>query len=299
MRFTTTLASFLSFTALVYASPLLKRQSTVTQVYKFTGSPVKAEGIVVRSNGQILVTFFDKGEVWLVDSPTKKATKVATFTDTTCSAAIAEVAPDVFAIVAGKYSNSNTPGSWGVWKVDFSAGGASPTTTLVKKVPESGMWNGLTAFNNDTVLVGDATKGAVFKVNVNTGAYSVAIEDSTMKPSSGMPMGIDGIRYANGNIYYTNIFANKFYKMPVDTDGKKTGAATQIWGDQMADDMYVSPEGVAYVAASSGIKRVTADGKVSTVASVRSGTAVTIGADKSTLFVAGSDGAISSFKVPA
>lgn len=112
-------------------------------------------------------------------------------------------------------------------------------------------------------------------------------------------MGIDGIRYANGSIYYTNIFANKFYKMPVDSEGKKTGSATQIWGNQMADDMYVTDEGVAYVAASSGIQRVTADGKVKNVASIRSGTAVTASADKSTLFVAGSDGVISSFKVPA
>lgn len=112
-------------------------------------------------------------------------------------------------------------------------------------------------------------------------------------------MGIDGIRYANGSIYYTNILANKFYKLAVDTDGKKKGNPTQIWGNQMADDMYVSPEGIAYVAASSGIQRVTADGKVSTVASIKSGTAVTLGADKSTLFVAGSDGAISSFKIPA
>ena len=187
MRIDTTVSSLLSLFAIATATPLDKRQSTVTQVYKFTGSPLKAEGIAVRSNGQILVSFFDKGEAWLVDPPTKKATKVATFTDTTCSAAIAEVAPDVFAVVAGKYSNSNTPGSWGVWKVDFSDGGATPKTTLVKKVPESGMWNGLTAFKNDTVLVGDATKGAVFKVNVNTGEYSVAIEDSTMKPSGGMP----------------------------------------------------------------------------------------------------------------
>lgn len=187
MRFTATLTAFLSLASLSCASPLTKRQSTVTQVYKFTGSPVKAEGIAVRSNGQILVSFFDKGEAWLVDPSAKKATKVATFTDTTCSAAIAEVAPDVFAVVAGKYSNSNTPGSWGVWKVDFSAGGATPTTTLVKKVPESGMWNGLSAFNNNTVLVGDASKGAVFKVNVNTGDYSMVIQDSTMAPSSGLP----------------------------------------------------------------------------------------------------------------
>lgn len=186
MRLITGFAALLAFACVCTANPLFKRQS-ITQVYKFTGSPIKAEGIAVRSNGQILVSFFDKGEAWLVDPSTKKASKVATFTDATCSAAIAEVAPDVFAVVAGQYGSSSKAGSWGVWRVDFSAGGAMPTTTLVKKVPESGMWNGLTAFGNGTVLVGDAAKGAVFKVNVQTGEYGIVIQDSTMAPASGMP----------------------------------------------------------------------------------------------------------------
>jgi len=188
MRFTAVLIQALTLAGtLASAAALLPKRQSVTQVYKFTGSPVKAEGIAVRPNGQILVSFFDKGEAWLVDPATKKASKVATFTDATCSAAIAEVATDVFAVVAGQYGTSSKAGSWGVWKVDFSAGGATPTTTLVKKVPESGMWNGLTTFTNGTVLIGDASKGAVFKMNVLTGDYSIAIQDSTMAPSSGMP----------------------------------------------------------------------------------------------------------------
>jgi len=108
------------------------------------------------------------------------------------------------------------------------------------------------------------------------------------------------MRYSNGNIYYTNIFAGEFYKMPVDAEGKKAGNATQIWSNQEGDDMWISSDGVAYVAvAATGIQKVTADGKISTVASVKSGTAVAIGTDKSTLFVASNDGAISSFKIPA
>ena len=87
--------------------------------------------------------------------------------------------------------------------------------------------------------------------------------------------------------------------MPVDTDSKQTGSATQIWDNQMTDDMYITPKGVAYVAASSGIQRVSADGIVSTVASIKNGTSVAIGADRRTLFVAGGDGVISSFKAPA
>ncbi|KAF1962749.1 hypothetical protein CC80DRAFT_398499 [Byssothecium circinans] len=305
MHFSTLLLSALSLTTLASSAALPKRQATTTSIYKFT-SPKAAEGIATRTNGKIIVSFFDKGELWQIDPATKTAAKVATFTDTTCSAAIAEVAPDVFAVVAGNYASSggNKPGSWGVWTVDFSAAGGgsetAPKTSLVKKVPESGFWNGLSAFANGTVLVGDASKGQVWRLDVYTGRYSVAIEDATMKPSGNLPMGIDGIRYANGSIYYTNIFANKFYKLAVDATGAKVGSPTTIWSNQMADDMYVTPEGVAYVAASGSIQKVTADGKASKFATVSSATAVTRGTgekDRETLFIAGSDGTISSVKM--
>jgi hypothetical protein len=114
-------------------------------------------------------------------------------------------------------------------------------------------------------------------------------------------MGIDGVRYANGSIYYTNIFANKFHKLAIDATGAKAGSPpTTIWSNQMADDMYVSPEGVAYVAASGSIQKVTADGKASKFATVSSATALARGTseqDKGTLFIAGSDGTISSVKL--
>jgi len=186
MRFSTVFLQALSLTSLASAAALGKRQAATTSIYKFS-SPKAAEGIAQRSNGQILVSFFDKAELWSVDPATKKAAKVTSFADATCSAAIAEVAPDVFAVVAGNYASAggNKPGSWGIWKVDFTSGTA--VTSLLKKVPESGFWNGLTAFNNDTILIGDASKGAVWRMNINTGAYSLAIEDATMKPSSGLP----------------------------------------------------------------------------------------------------------------
>jgi hypothetical protein len=186
MKFSTVVLQALSLASLVSSTPTSKRQSATTSIYKFS-SPKAAEGIAARSNGKLIVSFFDKGELWQVDPATKKAEKVAIFTDTTCSAAIAEVAPDVFAVVAGNYASAggNKPGSWGVWKVDFTSGTA--VTKLLKKVPESGFWNGLTAFNNDTVLIGDASKGAVWRMNINTGAYSLAIEEATMKPSGSLP----------------------------------------------------------------------------------------------------------------
>jgi hypothetical protein len=182
MRFTTLLVeSLLATASLVSAVAIDKRQST-TEVYKFSGSPVAAEGIAARTNGQLLVSFFDKGELWSVDPAAKKASKVATFTDATCTGGIAEIAPDVFAVVAGQFSFGGglKQGSWAIWKVDFTGG--APVASVLQKVPESGFFNGITAFSNDTILIGDASKGAVWSMNVNTGAYSIAIQDTTMAP---------------------------------------------------------------------------------------------------------------------
>jgi hypothetical protein len=182
MRIATFLVeSLLAIAPLASALSIGKRQST-TQIYKFTGSPVAAEGIAARSNGQLLVSFFDKGELWSVDPATKKASKVTTFTDATCTGGIVEIAPDVFAVVAGQFSFAGglKQGSWAIWKVDFTSG--TPVASILNKVPESGFFNGLSAFNNDNILIGDASKGAVWSMNVNTGAYSIAIQDATMSP---------------------------------------------------------------------------------------------------------------------
>lgn len=185
MRFSNVFLELLTFTSIASAGVIGKRQSTAaTQIFKFS-SPKSAEGIAVRSNGQILVSFFDKGELWTVDPVTKQGAKAVTLGDATCSAGIVEIAPDVFAVVAGQYgmAGGNKPGSWAIWKVDFTSG--NPTASVLKQAPESGMWNGLTNFDSDNVLIGDATKGAIFKMNTKTGDYSIVVQDPTMTPGTG------------------------------------------------------------------------------------------------------------------
>ncbi|KAF1999117.1 hypothetical protein P154DRAFT_601909 [Amniculicola lignicola CBS 123094] len=302
MRFPT-LLSLLSLTpSLGSTSPLSPRQVDSAQVYKFSGSPAWAEGIAARANGQLLVTFFDKGEIWGVNPSTKAASKLATFGNATCSAGIAEISPDVFAVVAGQFSFSggNKVGSWGIWKVDLT--GATATASLLNNVPEAGMFNGLTAFSNDTILIGDALKGAVYRMNVNTGEYSVAISDTaTMAPpaNAAIPMGIDGLRYANGTVWFTNVSKNTLHTVKVDATGNATSAIATVWSDMMADDLHVGPDGSAYIATGSNnkIQKVAPDGMVSAAATVSGSTAVTMGrteADKNTLYIATSSGLIAS-----
>jgi sugar lactone lactonase YvrE len=115
-------------------------------------------------------------------------------------------------------------------------------------------------------------------------------------------MGIDGLRYSNGTVYFTNISKNTLNKVSVDATGKSTGQITPIWSNTIADDLWVGPDGSAYVATSSNnkIQKVAPDGKVSTVASVSGSTACVLGrtdADKNTLYVSTNTGAIAAVKI--
>lgn len=115
-------------------------------------------------------------------------------------------------------------------------------------------------------------------------------------------MGIDGVRYFNGTLYFTNVSKNTFHKVSVDASGKKTGNIATIWSNTFSDDLWVGPDGSAYVATGSAnkLQKVTADGKVSTLASISGATSCTLGqtdADKNTLYIATNSGTIASLKV--
>ncbi|KAF2836480.1 hypothetical protein M501DRAFT_939684 [Patellaria atrata CBS 101060] len=302
MRFSSALTAIVSLTAPLVSAAVIQRQAAPVTVYKFSSGAVWAEGLAARSNGQLIVSFFDKAELWTLDPSTKKATKLASIAGSTCTGAITEISPDVFAGVVGQFSfaGGNKPGSWSVWKADFT--GATPQVSILKAIPEAGMLNGITTLGNDTLLVADALKGSVYRLSVSTGAYSVAIQDATMTPPAGGAMGIDGIRYANGFIYYTNVFKNTFHKAAVDMTGKLMGAISTIWSNNSSDDLAIGSDGAAYVAAAgkNQIVKVTADNKVSTVASAQSPTTVVFGrgaTDMNTLYIATSSGSILSVPV--
>jgi sugar lactone lactonase YvrE len=115
-------------------------------------------------------------------------------------------------------------------------------------------------------------------------------------------MGLDGLRYANGTVWFTNVSKNTLHKVAVDTTGAKTATISTIWSNTFSDDLWVGPDGAAYVATGSAgkIQKVAADGKVSTIASVSGSTAVVLGrteAEKNTLYIATGNGLIASIKV--
>ncbi|KAH8654991.1 hypothetical protein BGZ60DRAFT_418188 [Tricladium varicosporioides] len=219
----------------VSAATLQNRQAAAAQVVKLAST----ENLAVRSNGQILATNMNSANLYAVDPVAKTSSTAVVVTGASGLSGIGEYLPDIFAVIGGK----------GIYKVDFT--GAKPTATLVKTITEGSNLNGLAVLNNDTVLVADAGKGNVYRFSMTTGTYSEALKDATMAPSGSIPFGIDGIKYRDGVVWYTNIFKNSFHKIPVDATGKATGSVVTLWSNLMGDDLCFGPNGKIYVATNS------------------------------------------------
>ncbi|RDL40253.1 NHL repeat-containing protein [Venustampulla echinocandica] len=264
----------------VLAAEIKSRQTAATQVVKLAST----ENLAVRSNGQILATNMNSANLYSVDPVAKTSTTAISVTGATGLSGIGEVSPDVFAVIGGK----------GIYKVDFT--GSSPKSTLIKQITEASNLNGLAVLNNDTVLVADAGKGSVFRFTISTGAYSVALSDPTMAPTGGIPFGIDGIKYKDGVVWYTNIFKNSFHKIPVDETGKATGAVTTLWTNLMGDDLCFGPNGKIYIATNGGNSVVEVDpavGKPTSIATVTGSTSCGFGRtekDKDVIYVGAGQG---------
>jgi streptogramin lyase len=278
-----TLPLILSLQGFVSAAAVERRQTAGTQVVRLAS----IENVAVRPNGQILATNMNSANLYAVDPVAKTSSTAVVVSGATGLSGIAEVTPDVFAVIGGK----------GIYKVDFTSGTAK--ATLVKQITEASNLNGLASFNNDTVLVADAGKGNVYRFSISTGAYSVALSDPTMAPSGSIPFGIDGIKYSDGVVWYTNIFKNSFHKVPVDATGKATGAVTTLWTNLMGDDLCIGPNGKIYVATNGKNSVVEVDpavGKPTAIATVSGSTACAFGRtdkDKNVLYVGGGQGVFS------
>ena len=208
------------------------------------------ENIAVRSNGQLLVTRIDQPELYQVDPfPPHGAILVHNFTEAHALGllGIAEIEQDVFAVIAGSWSDKTfnyTAGSYSVWRVDLrSYYSASPKISKITDIPSALFLNGMTLLPGtpQTVLISDSAAGVVYRLNTMTSAYDIVLEDDTMKPAADAfaVLGINGVRYHDGYLYYTNSLKELFCRVAVNPStgqalGRYEVLATGIIGDDFA-----------------------------------------------------------------
>ena len=133
---------------------------------------------------------------------------------------IAETAADIFAVVAGDFVNRQAvPGSFSVWSVDLNT--PEPTVKLITSIPEAGGLNGMTTLKeaSDVVLVADSLLGAVWRVNVTTGEYGIAIQSPFFAGENAIPIGINGVRMFERMLYFTNSAQGIYGRVSITNDG--------------------------------------------------------------------------------
>ncbi|CAD6580097.1 MAG: hypothetical protein ASARMPRED_009352 [Alectoria sarmentosa] len=247
--------------------------STLQLIFQFPDQRV--ENLAVRSNGHLLLTFDNEPYVYDLDPTAQQPapTLVHQFSGVSSTVGIAETSPDIFAVITGNASDVTllgVPGSFSLWSVDLNP--PEPTAKLITSIPEADSLNGLTTLNGspDIVLIADSTLGAVWRVNIVTGDYSIAIQSPFFTPSSNSSIpgrGINGVHTFGGMLYFTNSAQETFGRVTITNDGSASGEV-EILGVPLAayDDFAFDGEGNAWIATHpNSLSEVNTEGELSNI----------------------------------
>ncbi|KAJ3532998.1 hypothetical protein NM208_g8178 [Fusarium decemcellulare] len=287
-------------------------QAKVREIYGWDQEGTWAENLVVRENGNLLVTLADRPELYEINPFKKTSELIHRFHGYTSLLGITEVAPDVFTVAAGNLTLSPlvpTPGSFSVWQVDYKrVGNNNIRVAKVADLTGATFINGMTTLDAcfGTILLADCAAGQVIHLNTRTGKYTVVHDNPVLKPISGnaTPIGVNGLELDGKWLYFTNTVQALYGRVPIDLKtGKASGPYEILTGDTISDDLVVK-NGVGYLAGNRGnvIYRVNAQGDREVVAGntnstlVAGATAAVFGRtkrDKNVLYIstAGTDGA--------
>lgn len=240
MRLTSLVAAFATFGSLVSALPTKDASNTPKTLRDVIVFPNNTwiENVVVRSNGNLLVTLLNLPEVWEVEPLSGSAELAYSFPNANACVGITEVGHDIFAVNVGSLSAPATgaPGSWSVWTLDYNTANPSsskPTPKEITAIPPAVFLNGLAALPTKpgVVLAGDSFLGQIFAVDTINSHYSVAIDVPEFKPnaSTALHFGINGIKIHDGHLYFTNSLKSPLLaRILLSTNGTAAGPVKTI-----------------------------------------------------------------------
>jgi hypothetical protein len=243
---------------------------SVTQLFNFS-SYVDIENSHVRPNGHLLLTTFDAGRLYDLDplSSSPQAELVAALPGATALTGIAALGADQYAIaggVRGNYSYTNET----IYKVDMS--GEPAGIEIVAQLPDAIMLNGMAPLPTTphVVLAADSRQGCIFRVDTDSGEVDVAFADEatmTAPTDAAVPIGINGLKIANGHVYFTNTARGLFARAPISESGDPAGPVEVLAQSSASwDDFAVDESGVAFVAqANNALANVLPNGSLTTI----------------------------------
>lgn len=275
----------------------------------FNISTLNFENSALRSNGNLLLTTAEDGELLNID-PTA-ATPVASVVASFGGASILgmyPIGPDQFAVAGGTPSVSGGLGGYSnssIWTVDLGANSTSTAgqPVVAAQIPAAKLLDGVVALPAfpRVVLVSDALAGVVYRVDTDTGVHSVAANESTFAGSPGM----NGLKIHERYVYFVNSATGDFGRWAIAEDGTQDGEVEIIAADSASDDFALAVDGTAYLTYQStpyDVYQVLSDGTTQSVASgLGSGrpTSVNIASDGTMGYFTTADGQVFKWDVPS
>lgn len=220
------------------------------------------ENLALRSNGDILATSVASPKLFGLsaqgDHPPVPVTEIAGVNGLL---GIVELEEDVFYVIGSNLTS--TEYSNGVWRVDIRDFKAAQdgaiiqpaSTSFVTRIPSALQLNGMTRLaSNDTknLLISDSSQGNVIRLNVETKAVDTVIEEPEMAPlTTGLSIGVNGIRIHDGKLYFVSLDQGLFASVPISLGSGAAAGPVEILASNITfgDDFALSEDGKwAYVA---------------------------------------------------
>lgn len=239
----------------------------VTALHTFS-YPSWLENLAIRSDGQILTTRLDIPMLYQVNHLTGDPVEVATWnaSDYTGALGISEGATDVFYVILAAFFDQSTfvktSGVNSIFKVDMNtfsldSNGSVETNATVSHladIPEADFLNGMATLDDSHIYVSDVYSGVIYLVDVSTGDYQVAVNDTLAKFSvdgeaASTNLGSNGLKVRDGYLYWTNTARGFLARIPVGANGLPTGSSAIVATNvPKADDFQFRDDGTVFVA---------------------------------------------------
>ena len=223
------------------------------------------ENLATRSDGSILVTALNQGELWYVPNSTGDLPVSPVLVDTLqgLPMGIVETESDIFYVC--------TVGDAALERYDlrgWKPGSAVKRERVLTFPTAASGLNGACLLAPNVILIADGTAGLIWRVDLTNGGHSakatVWLRDNTMSAGWDLPQvvlnpkvtipypGVNGVRFAHKTnfLYYTGCAQQLFLRVAVDPETlNPVGSPEVIEGDILSADDFCIDEanGVAYI----------------------------------------------------
>ena len=195
------------------------------------------ENLVARADGKLLVAVHSENRLELID-PMRPSAAHDVFAELPGPiAGPAYVDDDLFVNVSAP---GQPPGH--IFRVD-AAGKVEPWVELLDAL----FLNGSTPFVGRSLLVGDAVRGRLIRVDVERRTQSVWFEDAVLKKVTAEPWlpGVNGIKVFGRHVYFSNTDAAHIGRVAIEADGR-AGSVEIVAKSFTCDDFAFDADGSLY-----------------------------------------------------